>query len=121
MLRVFVSLPTETNRSRRSKPEPFRNALKEDSKRIFAKWGQCNFSPEIYIFPYLKFGMKNYCKIMENMHSFSFTGKRLPRITTNNYKFNCIDALFSALVLVNIFTLLFALFLFLILGKLKIN
>ena len=57
MLRVFVSLPTETNRSRRSKPEPIRIALKEDSKRIIEKWGQRKFSPDTYIFPYLKFGM----------------------------------------------------------------
>ena len=47
----------KTNRSRRSNPEPIRVALKEDSKRIIAKWGQHQFSPDTYIFPYLKIGM----------------------------------------------------------------
>jgi integrase len=47
----------KTNRSRRSNPEPIRIALKEDSKRIIAKWGQHQFSPDTHIFPYLKIGM----------------------------------------------------------------
>ena len=47
----------KTNRSRRSNPEPIRIALKEDSKRIIAKWGQHQFSPDTYIFPHLKIGM----------------------------------------------------------------
>jgi integrase/recombinase XerD len=47
----------KTNRSGRSNPEPIRIALKEDSKRIIAKRGQHEFSPDTYIFPYLKIGM----------------------------------------------------------------
>jgi integrase len=47
----------KTNRARRSNPEPIRIALKEDSKRIISKWGQHQFSPDTYIFPYLKIGM----------------------------------------------------------------
>ena len=47
----------KTDRTRRSNPEPIRIALKEDSKRIIAKWGQHQFSPDRYIFPHLKIGM----------------------------------------------------------------
>jgi len=47
----------KTNTARRSNPEPIRIALKEDSKRIISKWGQHQFSPDRYIFPYLKIGM----------------------------------------------------------------
>ncbi|MEO8860283.1 MAG: site-specific integrase [Ginsengibacter sp.] len=44
----------KTIRSRRSNPEPIRIALKDDSKRIIAKWGQHELSQDTYIFPYLK-------------------------------------------------------------------
>jgi len=47
----------KTIRSRRSNPEPIRIALKDDSKRIIAKWGQHQFSQDTYIFPQLKIGM----------------------------------------------------------------
>ncbi|HUZ57859.1 MAG TPA: site-specific integrase [Hanamia sp.] len=47
----------KTIRTRRSNPEPIRIAIKEDVKRIMAKWGQHQFSPDTYIFPYLKIGM----------------------------------------------------------------
>src|ERR1017187_7060093 len=47
----------KTNRSRRSNPETISIALKEDSKRIIAKWGQHQFSPDTFIFPHLKIGM----------------------------------------------------------------
>jgi integrase len=47
----------KTIRSRRSNPEPIRIALKDDSKRIIAKWGQHEFSQDTYIFPHLKIGM----------------------------------------------------------------
>ena len=47
----------KTNRSRRSNPEPISIALKKDSKRIIAKWGQHQLSPDTYVFPYLKSGM----------------------------------------------------------------
>ena len=43
--------------TRRSNPEPIRVAIKEDTKRIIAKWGQKQFSPDSYIFPFLKFEM----------------------------------------------------------------
>lgn len=43
--------------TRRSNPEPIRIAIKEDSKRIIAKWGQHPFSPDTYIFPFLKVEM----------------------------------------------------------------
>ncbi|MDQ2720438.1 MAG: site-specific integrase [Bacteroidota bacterium] len=44
----------KTIRSRRSNPEPIRIALKDDSNRIIAKWGQHELSQDTYIFPYLK-------------------------------------------------------------------
>ncbi len=44
----------KTIRSRRSNPEPIRIALKDDSKRIIAKWGQRELSQDTYIFPYLQ-------------------------------------------------------------------
>jgi integrase/recombinase XerD len=44
----------KTIRSRRSNPEPIRIVLKDDSKRIIAKWGQHELSQDTYIFPYLK-------------------------------------------------------------------
>ena len=44
----------KTIRSRRLNPEPIRIALKDDSKRIIAKWGQNEFSQDTYIFPHLK-------------------------------------------------------------------
>ena len=44
----------KTIRSRRSNPEPIRIALRDDSKRIIAKWGQHELSQDTYIFPYLK-------------------------------------------------------------------
>ena len=37
-----------------SNPKPISIALKDDSKRIIAKWGQHEFSQDTYIFPYLK-------------------------------------------------------------------
>jgi integrase/recombinase XerD len=47
----------KTIRSRRVNPEPIRVALKEDAKRIIAKWGQLKINADSYIFPHLKFGM----------------------------------------------------------------
>ena len=47
----------KTIRSRRSNPEPIRIALKDDSKRIIAKWGQPKYSQDTYIFPHLKTSM----------------------------------------------------------------
>ena len=47
----------KTIRTRRSNPEPIRISMKEDAKRIIAKWGQNQFSSDTYIFPYLKVGM----------------------------------------------------------------
>ena len=47
----------KTDRTRRSNPEPIRIALKEDSRRIIAKWGQHQLSPITHIFPHLKIGM----------------------------------------------------------------
>jgi integrase/recombinase XerD len=44
----------KTIRSRRSNPEPIRIALRDDSKRIIAKWGQHELTQDTYIFPYLK-------------------------------------------------------------------
>ncbi|HUZ57734.1 MAG TPA: hypothetical protein VMU83_03025, partial [Hanamia sp.] len=44
----------KTIRSRRSNTEPIRIALKDDSKRIIAKWGQHELSQDTYVFPHLK-------------------------------------------------------------------
>jgi len=43
--------------TRRSNPEPIRVSMKEDAKRIIAKWGQKPLWPDNYIFPFLKFKM----------------------------------------------------------------
>ena len=47
----------KTIRTRRSNPEPIRISMKEDARRIIAKWGQNQFSLDTYIFPFLKVGM----------------------------------------------------------------
>ena len=45
---------SKTIRTRRSNPTSIRIALKDDTKRIIAKWGQPKLSPETCIFPHLK-------------------------------------------------------------------